>query len=160
MEENKVVQLSVNTESATYEPEMKTSEMSQIVSLSVERKKRFDFTPEPENLPTQLSNFDDQTKQYLKGIIENKIKASQPTTPISNTYVSLTHVLGLDVCDNIAPDDPIYQQASYMDSLLKAIASDIGEKNISKLSDAIGDMLRGTLELGKFIKLVEDDSLN
>lgn len=157
MEENKVIKLSVNPENVNYEPEMKTSEMSQIVSLSVEREKRFDFIPENETLPTQLSNFDDQTRKYLKEIIENKIKVSQPTKPISNTYVSLPHIFGLNVCENIAPDDPIYQQINYVDSLLKAIASDIGEKNISKLSDAIGDMLRGILDLGKFIKLIEDD---
>lgn len=157
MKENKVIKLSVNTENANYEPEMKTSEMSQIVSLSVEREKRFDFIPKNDILPTQLSNFDDKTRKYLKEIIENKIKASKPTEPVSNTYVSLPHIFGLNVCENIAPDDPIHEQLNYIDSILKAIASDIGEKNISKLSDAIGDMLRGVLELGKFIKLIEDD---
>lgn len=156
MEENKIVQLPVDTESALHEPEMKTSEMRQVVSLPDEREKRNDFTPDPAITPIPLSNFTEQSRDYLKNIIEGKIKASKPTKPSTNNHLNLNQILGLEVCENLSDADPIYQQLSYLDSLLTAIASDIGKKNTSKLSDAIADMLRDTLELGKFIKIVED----
>lgn len=158
MDETRIIPLFSDTEKKNYNgTEMKTSEMNQVVSLSDERKKRDKAISNEIDSAIQLSDLTEKSKNHLKQIIEGKVNSKPQRKRVSNKHVNLQYIFGAEACENIPTNDPIYEQASYLDSLLNAIASDIGERNTSKISDAIADMLRHSLEFGKFLHLIEDE---
>lgn len=152
-----MVRLNIEQDNVENEPEMKTSEISQVTLLAEERLKRHDFAPETVVTTIPLGDFTEQTRNYLKDIIGGKIKSNPIAHRMENKFLSLRHTLGSEVCDNISDDDPIYRQVNYLDSLLSAIAPEVGLKTVSKLSDAIADMMRDSVDLGKFLKLLDDE---
>lgn len=161
MDETRIVPLFSDTQKIDNNTaDIENSGTNQVVSLPDEREKRHKAISNDADSPIptiQLSDLTEKSRNHLKRIVEGKVAPKVHEKCAGNKHVNLQYIFGVEACENLPPDDPIYEQASYLDSLLNAIASDIGERNTSKISDAIADMLRHSLEFGKFLHLIEEE---